>query len=1609
MKNLWNQRSLALSLHNRYIIPCAMKKTLLIVFILLCSGFMGINHNASASSGKADGWVDVDKISTTIEVNPMSSYYFHIENSGIDYVEQEKIPVMDALKRVPNWLRDDLENNFEKMAYVNIDIGDHAAPTAFDIDNDNDFDLVVGRSDGKILIYENSNSVWIKKGFLNDSNNNPINVGAYAVLTFFDLYNDGDDDLIVGSYDGKIRYYENTTEGFVYKGYLKDVNGNTIKIDSGYSAPAFGWIVYTCRVDDPSPPDDFEDMLIGAGDGKLYRYERTYDGWIRRGTLAQDSEVEPPSETEIIDVGDNSKPALVNLNKGSNEDKGDDLTIGAKDGSLHFYWNIGNRTVRYYDPVDKTWYDETRTRWSKDDSVYEDFEEDGYSAPSLADLDRNSLMNVDCLIDVVVGRGDGHIHLYKNVGSSSSPEWDVFPYAAEPVDHHMKYRNLSYVKRYIDLILDVENEYVDEIGFCIAHTSPDVLTDDDVYLDVFKRNAELIYEINASIQYANLVEEGDYSTGDYWTTIEYYTNERLLKLPPDIYYWFVVHPKITDEIPTFINPETGSPDEDGVFWREYLFYYADENYPPDPDVDDNNDGTPDNLYPREEKPPLLKDKIANVTLLYDSVSYSKSQGYNAKTGKYDYPEPRTWEWSYTNHPTGVEIVSNWVKRTLPLSESETEDGERPIQPVRIAHHHNGRCGELQDLTVAAARTCLIPAAGVCLHGEDHVWAEFYSGDSWHQWDNQWGDKGGGSVIDNFAFLGSERGGSGIFKWWGDDHITDVTECYVPDASTVKIRVTDAAGWAVDGAKVVVSIDYAGDITGVSSGFAVPGQPLPCIWNYTNSDGICEFRLADHDFKVSVKSKLGSADEDIGYIGSGGSYEIPIELSGTKPRPEPKIGTTVSSGNDYEIEIDYEVMYGEVNGENQWMKTVYGVPNEHPKQVSANIDFFTCTKKNMEKYLKNEKFKYDQIGINQTSLNLLSVDIGDDTYIVFSNDDSVEMKKIINVIITLKKQQYWNVGIAIDEIEIDDYQRALGIINITGTAYSELYDIENVWIRVDTGAWQEGNGTADWKYEINTTEYYSGEHTVYARAWDGECYALDYKQATFPNDLPVTNILSVHPISDNNMVQGFVSVNGTVSSVKSVQEVKVRIGDINWDDASDAFLEMTEEKGKWNWHYDNLDTSTVDDGGQKIYIRAFNGIMYTVESVEVIVDNKPPDVNILSVSDNDVVSGSVTINGNASDVNGVKKIWIKIDEEDWAKVGIASLPDWDYWLDTTNRSEGKHTIYVSAFDGLHYHNISDNITVDNNRPPEIICSPTNDSIVIKENSTQTFEVVDKVDPEGNISAIKWYLDDAEITACANQTYYKFVADYDSSGSYQIKVEVWDDFWDKEAKIRVWNLMVENVNRAPVVQSFTPSDNAITINEGENKTFSVISASDPDGTTPVIAWYLDGVNVLNEVNSYTYKAKYDSSGNHVIKAVVSDNKKSISHVWILTVKNVNQPFTVDGFSPNQNVFEMKKGSVKTFSVVNLDDPENNLTIKWYLNGEFMTTGKSCTFIPESGGIYLMSVTLSDGNKTVTNQWTVNVKEPEPTPGFELLSLIVLSLIVILGALIVLRKIKRRRMIR
>ncbi|MCD6327040.1 hypothetical protein J7M28_05760, partial [bacterium] len=129
---------------------------------------------------------------------------------------------------------------------------------------------------------------------------------------------------------------------------------------------------------------------------------------------------------------------------------------------------------------------------------------------------------------------------------------------------------------YGQLLLAISDpRLIDEVAFTIAHSSKSVLsrTEPELYL----RNVELLYQIDPEIPYADIVDYGEPGVdSDFYSTVRYSTirggEMDQYELPRDIYYWFVVHPKLGKEEPSMSPEPRENANTYGYFWREYLFY-----------------------------------------------------------------------------------------------------------------------------------------------------------------------------------------------------------------------------------------------------------------------------------------------------------------------------------------------------------------------------------------------------------------------------------------------------------------------------------------------------------------------------------------------------------------------------------------------------------------------------------------------------------------------------------------------------------------------------------------------------------------------------------------------------------------------------------------------------------------------------------------------------------------------------------------------------------------------------------------------------------------------------------------------------------------------------
>lgn len=210
-----------------------------------------------------------------------------------------------------------------------IDIGQNTIISSFDIDGDNDLDLLLtnqedlaspNRANSRVYLFENQGSANAPQYQL--INNNYLNYDKRFDLNyapaFSDLDNDGDADMLLGKWDGKLSYYRNdggSSANFV----LIDEFYQQIDIGNN-SAPAFADI----------DNDGDEDLFIGEFSGNIDFYRN--DGPPQSPVFNLDTILYAG-----IDVGLYCAPVFADIDN----DNDLDLLVGSESSGMLFYRNAG--------------------------------------------------------------------------------------------------------------------------------------------------------------------------------------------------------------------------------------------------------------------------------------------------------------------------------------------------------------------------------------------------------------------------------------------------------------------------------------------------------------------------------------------------------------------------------------------------------------------------------------------------------------------------------------------------------------------------------------------------------------------------------------------------------------------------------------------------------------------------------------------------------------------------------------------------------------------------------------------------------------------------------------------------------------------------------------------------------------------------------------------------------------------------------------------------------------------------------------------------------------------------------------------------------------------
>ena len=185
----------------------------------------------------------------------------------------------------------------------------------------------------------------------------------------------------------------------------------------------------------------------------------------------------------------------------------------------------------------------------------------------------------------------------------------------------------------------------------------------------------------------------------------------------------------------------------------------------------------------------------------------------------------------------------------------------------------------------------------------------------------------------------------------------------------------------------------------------------------------------------------------------------------------------------------------------------------------------------------------------------------------------------------------------------DRQTVSGMITINGSASDpdgneELVKVE---IKINDGSWITATGKTSWSYEGDTTTLENGNHTIFARSYDGEDYSAT-KSVTvkvFNNHPPVVNITS--PINGSE-INGTITITGNASDQdgnETLQKVEIKIDDGEWKNTN----------GTTSWNY-TWDTTSVKNGDHTICAMAWDGNDYSsIDSIQIEVKNKKEEEGI----------------------------------------------------------------------------------------------------------------------------------------------------------------------------------------------------------------------------------------------------------------------------------------------------------------------------------------------------------------------------------------------------------------
>lgn len=278
----------------------------------------------------------------------------------------------------------------------------------------------------------------------------------------------------------------------------------------------------------------------------------------------------------------------------------------------------------------------------------------------------------------------------------------------------------------------------------------------------------------------------------------------------------------------------------------------------------------------------------------------------------------------------------------------------------------------------------------------------------------------------------------------------------------------------------------------------------------------------------------------------------------------------------------------------------------------------------------------------------------------------------------------------------------------------------------------------------------------------------------------------------------------------------------------------------------VDTKEMENGNHIILVRSTDQKGTTNEhSINFTLngeDRRAPEIAIVSPEDGGIVKGNVEIRSDITDESAINSVRYQIDEDEWKDMdhdqGDRFIADWD----STNFSEGQHTLTISAEDE-HGNDDEQSIEISVDNEEEDVTEPT---LTIEQPANYdelsgTYRLMVHADDEFGIDKVEFRLtgsDWEEMTYQTDDLYsYEWNTTQILNDDYTIEFQATDTSENqREKSVQVTVNNIEDTD-PPLLNGILPTHNTVLSTQGENGGLMVLAHVEDEGGLDKVECSLD----------------------------------------------------------------------------------------------------------------------------------------------------------------------------